>query len=95
MLYAAIIWLFPPDSTVLPLFLVFFFSPGLSLLLLGCALIFLSGIMVAVSAILYIKAKKLRKGQKLQSSGNTMSQISKNCKIELKYKKKKFDLKKK
>lgn len=66
-----------------------FFSPGLSLLLLGCALIFLSGIMVAVSAILYIKAKKLRKGQKLQSSGNTMSQISKNCKIELKYKKKK------
>lgn len=51
--------------------------------------------MVAVSAILYIKAKKLRKGQKLQSSGNTMSQISKNCKIELKYKKKNFDLKKK
>lgn len=50
--------------------------------------------MVAVSAILYIKAKKLRKGQKLQSSGNTMCQISKNCKIELKYKKKKFDLKK-
>lgn len=37
------------------------YTGGLALLLLGCALISLSGILVAVSAILYMKAKKIRK----------------------------------
>lgn len=55
------------------------YTGGLSLLLLGCALIFLSGIMVAVSAILYIKAKKLRKEAEMSMIRSTYDSMHFNA----------------
>lgn len=55
------------------------YTGGLSLLLLGCALIFLSGIMVAVSAILYIKAKKLRKEAEMSMIRSTYDSVRFNA----------------